>query len=75
MVGHSYQLKLPASYRVWPIFYIDRLRKDPGNPLPGQVNKKPDVTEVNGELEWEVEQILSSCVLYGKLYYKVEWKG
>ncbi len=75
MVGHSYQLELPASYRVWPIFHADRLRKDPGNPLPGQVNKKPEATEVNGELEWEVEQILSSRVLHGKLHYKVEWKG
>jgi hypothetical protein len=31
--------------------------------------------EVNGELEWEVERILSSRTLHSKLYYKVEWKG
>jgi hypothetical protein len=75
MVGHSYRLKLPASYRVWPVFHADRLRKDPGNPLPGQVNPEPGAEEVNGELEWEVEKILSSRVLYGKLHYKVEWRG
>lgn len=75
MVGHSYRLELPASYRVWPIFHADRLRRDPGNPLPGQVNKELDATEVNGELEWEVEQVLSSRTLHGKLHYKVEWKG
>ncbi len=75
IVGHLYRLKLPASYRVWPVFYTDRLCKDPGNPLPGQVNPELDAKEVNGELEWEVEKILSSRVLYGKLYYKVEWRG
>jgi hypothetical protein len=75
MVGHSYRLKLPASYRVWPVFHADRLRKDPGNPLPGQVNPEPGAEEVNGELEWEVEKILSSRVLHGKLHYKVEWRG
>jgi len=75
MVGHSYQLELPTSYKIWPIFHADRLRKDPGNPLPGQVNMEPDTIKVNGELEWEVGQILSSRILRGKLYYKVEWKG
>jgi hypothetical protein len=62
-------------YRIWPIFHTDRLCKDPANPLPGQTNKEPGSTKVNGELEWEVEKILSSKVLYSKLYYKVEWKG
>ncbi len=52
MVGHSYRLKLPASYKVWPVFHADRLRKDPNNPLLGQVNKEQDATKVNGELEW-----------------------
>jgi hypothetical protein len=75
IVGHLYHLKLPASYRVWLVFYADRLCKDPGNPLPSQVNPKPGAEEVNSKLEWEVEKILSSCVLYGKLYYKVEWRG
>jgi hypothetical protein len=75
MVGHSYRLQLPASYKIWPVFHADRLRKDPDNPLPGQINKESDAIEVNGELEWEVEKILSSRVRYGKLCYKVEWKG
>jgi len=75
MVGHSYELDLPPSYKIWPIFHADRLRKDPGNPLPGQTNEEPDSMEVNGELEWEVERILSSRTLHSKLYYKVEWKG
>jgi hypothetical protein len=72
MVRHSYRLKLPTSYRIWPVFYTDKLRKDPGNPLPSQVNPKPNVEKINGELKWEVEKILSSRVLHGKLNYKVK---
>ena len=75
MAGHSYRLELPTSYRIWPVFHADRLRKDPGNPLPGQINAEPAAEEVNGELEWEVERIISSRVLYGRLHYKVEWRG
>jgi hypothetical protein len=75
MVGHSYRVELPTSYRVWPIFHADRLRKDPGNPLPGQINAPPPALEVDGELEWEVEKILSSRISRGKLQYKVAWKG
>jgi hypothetical protein len=75
MVGHSYQLDLPPSYKIWPVFHADRLRKDPDNPMPGQTNPEPDAMEVDGELEWEVEKILSSRTLRSKLYYRVEWKG
>lgn len=32
--GHSYELKLPASFRVHPVFHANKLRKDPGNLLP-----------------------------------------
>ena len=51
IVGHSYRLELPTSYKIWPILHADRLRKDPSNPLPGQVNREPDAIEINGELE------------------------
>jgi hypothetical protein len=47
MMGHSYQLDLPPSYKIWPIFHADRLRKDPGNPLPGQSNPEPDPMEID----------------------------
>jgi hypothetical protein len=73
--GYSYCLKLPTSYKIWLIFYTNRLRKDLNNPLLSQVNPELKAKEVNGELEWEVEKILSSRVLHGKLHYKVEWRG
>ena len=35
-VGHSYQVDLPDSNQQNNVFTPDLLRKDPGNPLPGQ---------------------------------------
>jgi hypothetical protein len=75
IVGHLYRLQLLASYKIWPVFHADKLRKDPSNLLPSQINKELDAIKVNGELEWEVEKILLSYVQYSKLYYKVKWKG
>jgi hypothetical protein len=34
-IGHSFKLKLPESIKVHPVFYIEKLRKDPRNLLPG----------------------------------------
>lgn len=73
--GHSYKLDLPKSYRINPVLHADRLRLDTDDPLPGQYNEPEPPTEVNGELEWEVERILSSRIYHRRLQYQVEWRG
>lgn len=75
MVGHSYELELPQSYKVHNVFHADRLRKDPSNPLVGQHNDPEPPIEVDGELEWEVDQILGSRIVRNRLQYQVEWKN
>ena len=50
-VGHSYELEVPQGFQIHPIFSADRLRKDPGNPLPGQINDPEPAILVNGEQE------------------------
>ena len=75
IVGHLYCLKLLISYRVQLIFYTNRLYKDLNNPLLGQVNKELNAIKVNSKLEQEVKKILLFCLIYSKLYYKVEQKG
>jgi hypothetical protein len=32
---YSFRLKLPELIRIYPVFYIEKLYKDPGNPLSG----------------------------------------
>jgi hypothetical protein len=49
-VGHSFRLKLPDSMKIYPVLHADKLRKDPGNPLPGQFNPElPSLELKEGE--------------------------
>jgi hypothetical protein len=75
-IGHSFKLKLPESIKVHPVFHAEKLRKDPGNPLPGQTNPEPPPLEVeDGETEYEVQEVLAVKLIRGKLKYRVKWKG
>ena len=72
-IGHSFKLKLPESIKVHPVFYAKKLRKDPGNLLPGQTNLEYDLIEVQeGEEEYEVQEVLAVKLLRGKLQYRVK---
>jgi hypothetical protein len=75
-VGYSFKLKLPDSIKVHPIFHAEKLRRDPGNPLPGQSNPNPQPIEVNdGSTEYEVQEVLAVKQVWGKLKYRIKWKG
>ncbi|SLM34530.1 retrotransposon nucleocapsid protein [Lasallia pustulata] len=56
-VGTSYELELPQTMKVHNVFHSNLLRKDPGDPLPGQIQEPPGpiVTaddEKTRDLEW-----------------------
>ena len=74
-VRHSYRLNLPQSIRVHLVFSLDKLRKASNDPLLGQHNDPPLPIQVNGEDEWEVDEILASKTIQGSLYYRASWKG
>ena len=57
------------------LFHADRLRKDPNNPLLGQQQEPEKPIEINGEPEWEVDQIIASRTHHGTLQYQVNWIG
>ena len=72
---HAYRLNLPSQWKtVHPVFHVSKLepyQEDPDKPnfsLP-----PPDIIE--GEPEWEVEDILASKMFHNKLRYLVKWKG
>jgi hypothetical protein len=72
-VGHSYRLKLPDSNKLHDVFAPELLRKDPGNPLPGQQQEPPLPIVYNQQPEWEVEQVLQSRKRDHRLQYQVKW--
>jgi hypothetical protein len=75
-VGHSFKLKLPESMKIHPVFHAEKLRKDPANPLPGQSNPEPPPLELqDDETEYEVQEVLATKLIRGKLKYRVQWKG
>ena len=74
-VGNAYRIKLPDSIKVHPIFSPEKLRKASANPLPSQKNDPPLPIQVNGQDEWEVEEILASKLVRKTLKYRVHWKG
>ena len=57
--GSLYKLDLPNTIKVYPVFLIVLLFKDSDNALSGQVNEPPPPINIEGELEYEVEEILA----------------
>jgi transposase InsO family protein len=74
-VGHSYRLKLPEGNQLHNVFAPELLRKDPGDPLPGQHQEPPVPVVYNQQPEWEIEQVLQSRKYRRKLQYQVKWVG
>ena len=69
-VGHSYRLELPVHMHIHNVLHADRLRKAPMNPLEGQDQEPQPPIEVDGQQEWEVQEILASRVINRKLQYR-----
>ena len=74
-VDESYELELPESLRVHPVFAPNLLRKDSNDPLPGQVQDSPPSIETPKGKEWELEDIVNSRWHYNRLQYQCQWTG
>lgn len=77
---YAYELDLPASMRIHPVFNVTLLRPASDDPVPGQRQPPPPPIEVEGLEEWEVEDIVDSrWERRGRggprLRYTVKWVG
>ena len=73
-------LRLPDSMcAVHPIFHISQLEPAIPNTMPDRIQPPPPPVEVDGELEFEISEILDSKVDHQcrscKLLYLVHWSG
>src|SRR5690606_26351257 len=76
----DYRLELPPSLsRIHPVFHVDKLSPWKGNDVNGILPPPPEPVELEGELEYEVHDILDSRWRgrgkNRKLEYLVSWKG
>lgn len=76
-IGYSYELKIPTSWQIHPVFHARYLRKYPNDPLPGQENEEMEPINIVGDNEYVVEEILGvRTAKDGKgLRYKAKWLG
>jgi len=78
--AHAFELELPATLQVHPVFHVSLLRPAATDPLPGQHIDPPPAVEVEGFDEYEIDELLD-CRLErrgrGKpsLKYLVKWSG
>jgi len=58
---HSYLIKLPNHLRtIHPVFHVLQIEPAPLSNIPNWVNPPPPPLEIDGNLEFEVAQILDS---------------
>ena len=67
--GYLYKLEVPKLQKGFKVFYINRLRKDANNPLPGQINENLIGEIINNEEEQEVEDIVTYKLINKQLKY------
>lgn len=77
--SHSYLIQLPPHMRaIHPVFHISMLEPFTPNPIPNRVLPPPPPVEVDGTIEYEVEEILDAkldCWRRIQLQYYVQWAG
>jgi hypothetical protein len=70
----AYRLKLPVNLKIHNVFYVgllSKVKEDEARPIL----KEPGPLEVEGEEEYEVEEIADSERWPNGWYYRVKWKG
>jgi hypothetical protein len=58
---------------IYTVFHISLLEPVPNDPLPGQITPAPGPIIVEGEPEYDVEEILNSCIFRCQLQYLSKW--
>ena len=64
--SNAIELDLPSSIRIHPVVNVSRIRRY-RDQVRGQKVTPPPPVEIQGEMEYEVEKILSKRKRYGKI--------
>lgn len=64
---YAYELELSATMKLQPVFHVSLLDPVNQDPVPGQTIPPPPLIEVEGEEEYQIEEILDSSVRHKPL--------
>jgi hypothetical protein len=71
----SYCLELPPIIHIHPIFHVSLLEPYRKLQIPSRIPPPPSPVEIDHDVEYEVEDILDSCLQHRCLEYLIHWKG
>jgi hypothetical protein len=71
----AYKLELPSTMGIHNTFHISLLEPYEDNKFPSQEIQPPPPIIIDGEPEYELEEIIDSRLHYGKLQYRAKWTG
>jgi len=71
----NYKLKLPGHWRIHPNFHVQLLWPANENTQYRKFTEKPPSDIIEGEREWEVEDVVGHRRKDGREEYLVHWKG
>ena len=73
---HLYGVTPYRMKQLHPVFNVVKLTPAPDNPITGRkMEDHPPPIVIDGEAEWEVEEILDSRWYWRRFQYLIKWKG
>ena len=74
--SRSVRLQLPPTMgRLHPVFHVSLLEPYRANTIPGRTMPPPPTIEIDGNEEYEVEEIWNSKFRGSQLWYLIKFKG
>ena len=71
----SYQLQIPRSWKIHPVFHTSLLTPYKENEIHGRNFQEPPPDLIDEEEEYEIERILKHCGTPKNHFYLIQWKG
>jgi len=71
----AYKLALPLAIAIHNTFHISLLEVYQDNRFPSQIKEPPPPIQIEGEDEYQLNEMIDSRLHYHKLQYRAKWKG